>query len=275
MRKAKRGDLAVQGTEVHYELSGNPEGPLVTLSHALGANFLMWEPQLAVLRERYRVLRYDTRGHGESGVPEPPYTLEEMADDVAGLLDALGLRETSFVGLSMGGMVAQTFALRHPDRLRALALCDTTSEIPDQAQPMWDDRIQKARDQGMAPHVEPTVERWLTAPTREAQPEKAQAIRAWVRATDPKGYIGCCEAIRKLSLTDRLSEIKTPTLVLVGAEDAGTSPDVARRIHEHLPTSELVVLERAAHLTNFERPEAFNEALTDFLGRHAGHVPLK
>lgn len=262
------GTITANGVDVHYELERTSEGAVVTLSHALGVSSRMWRRQATELGDRWRVLRYDARGHGESGVPEGPYTLDELVEDAKHMLDGLGIDKTHFVGLSMGGMIGQLFALRHPDRLHSLVLCDTTSEVAEEAKPNWDERIRLAREQGMEPHVEPTLQRWLTAPYRERHPEVADEVRAWLRATDPRGYIGCCHAIRELNLTEQLERIRVPTLVLVGADDPGTPPDVARRLHERIPGSQMHVIESAAHLSNVEQPETFNRLLRDFLVAH-------
>lgn len=258
------------GVGIHYEIEGVQGGPAVTLSHSLGACLEMWEPQVEAFGDRYRLVRYDSRGHGRSAAPAPPYTLEAMADDLRAVLDDAGVERTAFVGISMGGMIGQTFALRYPDRLWALVLCDTTSEVPEAMKPMWDERIRITHQQGMAPHVEPTVERWLTQQTRSAHPDKADTIRRWVAATASNGYIGCCHAIRELSLTDALRKIEVPTLVVVGAEDSATPPEVAERIHERIEGSRMEVIEDAAHLSSFERPAELNRIVGGFLAEHAG-----
>ena len=251
--------------KTHHELVGDPQSPVVMLSHALGASAGMWDAQLPALTQRYRVLRYDTRGHGQSDVPPPPYTLDELVDDAVALLDRLGIEKAWFVGLSMGGMIGQLLALRHPERLLGLGLCATTSEIPDAAQPLWDERIRVARSDGMEPHVEPTMQRWFTPAFLESRPDAVDPIREMVRSTAVEGYVGCSEAIRRLSLTDRLGQIRLPVLVVAGREDPGAPPAVAQRIHEEISESELAVLERAAHLCNVEQAEAFNRSLLSFL----------
>lgn len=261
-------EASIHGVSLHYGLEGDLQGPTVTLSHSLGAHSGIWDPQRPVLQERFQVLRYDTRGHGSSGTPAGPYRLRDLADDVCGLLDALQIERTHFVGISMGGMIGQLLALEHPERLRSLVLADTTSEIPEAMQPVWDERIRVTRERGMEPHVEPTMERWFTATFRESHPEVVDRVREMVRNTDPRGYVSCCEAIQSLDLTDRLEEIRVPTLVVVGAEDPGTTPDVARAIHQRIPGSELEIIESAAHLCNMEQSDAFNRVVGEFLERH-------
>jgi 3-oxoadipate enol-lactonase len=252
---------------VHSDTTG-PDAPVVTLSHSLATNLSMWDPQVPALAGRYRLLRYDTRGHGGTDVAPGPYTLETLARDAAEMLDALGVERTHFVGLSMGGMIGQLLALTHPEKLRSLVLCDTSSRVPADARPTWDERIRMAEAEGMEPHVEPTMGRWFTAPFRERRPDVLDRVRAMIRTTDPKGYIGCCHAIKLLDLTDRLTAIKVPTLILVGEEDPGTPVAASRAIHERIRGSRLVVIPSASHLSNIEQPDAFNEALTAFLKEH-------
>lgn len=257
------------GITVNYALEGPATAPVVMVSHSLAAHLGMWEPQVAALTRSFRVLRYDTRGHGGSEVVPGAYTLDQLADDAVGLLDALGTDRAHWLGLSLGGMIGQTLALRAPGRLRSLILCDTTSRVPAEAKPTWEARIRTAETQGMEPIVEPTVERWFTAPFRQRRPEVVDRVRTMIRETDPRGYAGCCHAISGLDLTDRLSAIRLPTLVIVGEEDQGTPVAAARTIHEQIKGSELLVIPSAAHLSNMEQPEAFTNAVVKFLGRVA------
>ncbi len=258
------------GIGVRYTLNGAATAPIVTFSHSLATDLGMWEPQVPAVAGRYRVLRYDTRGHGGTDAPPGPYTLEMLARDAFELLETLGVGRTHFVGLSMGGMIGQLLALTHPEKLRSLVLCDTSSRIPLEARPMWDERIHTAERQGMEPHVEPTIERWFTPPFRQRRPDVADRVRAMIRATDPKGYVGCCHAIKMLDLTDRLQEIRVPTLVIVGEDDPGTPVAASRTIHERIPGSQLVVIPDASHLSNLEQPEAFTQALMSFLEKNDG-----
>ncbi len=255
---------AANGIEVHYTLEG--EGPLVTLGHSLGCNMSMWDEQARVLKECYRVLRFDTRGHGETSAPAEAYTLEQLVDDLHGLLTGLGITQTHFVGLSMGGMIGQVFALKHPQMVQSLVLCDTTSRFPPDSWPTWEERIRTVQAHGMEGLVEATIEGWFTAPFRERRRDVTDKVRAMLRSTPPQGYIGCCHAIPKIDTTDRLGEIRRPAMVIVGEDDPRTPVATARTIHEALPSSELVVLKSASHLSNMEQPDAFNSALLRFLG---------
>jgi len=258
--------LIVNGISIHYTLNGPAGAPVVTLSHSLATNLAMWEPQVAALASKFRVLRYDTRGHGGTDAPAGVYSLDQLAEDARALLGELGIERTHFVGLSMGGMIGQTLALKHPEMFRSLVLCDTSSRVPPEARPTWDERIRLAGAQGMEPLVEPTIGRWFTPNFIAGRPEVVEPIRTMIRRTPPQGFAGCGQAIKMLDLTDQLHRIVLPTLVIVGEEDLGTPVAAARAIHERIAGSRLVILPSAAHLSNLEQAEPFNRALLDFLG---------
>jgi 3-oxoadipate enol-lactonase len=222
---------------------------------------------MKALTARYRVLRYDTRGHGGTDAPAGAYTLDQLADDAQALLKALGVAKTHWIGLSMGGMIGQTLALKSPEIFLSLSLCDTSSRIPAEAKPLWADRIKTAQTQGMEPLVEGTIGRWFTAPFREQRNDVVEPVRTMIRRTPPQGYAGCCAAISALDLTDRLPAIKIPTLVVVGEEDQGTPVAASQAIQAKIAGSQLEILKSAAHLANMEQPEAFTNALTTFLAR--------
>ena len=257
--------IKANGIDVNYLVEG--EGPWLTLSHSLACNLHMWDEEAKRLSRRYKVLRYDTRGHGGSGAPAGAYTLELLADDLHALLRALGAQSTHFVGLSMGGMIGQTFALKYPGVFTSLALCDTTSRYPADAAGVWAERIKTVEAQGMEPLVEPTLARWFTAPFRKARPEVEAKVAAMIRSTPVPGYVGCCHAIPKIDLTARLAEIRCPSLVIVGEDDPGTPVAMAEDIHRALPGSKLAIIPSAAHLANLEQPDAFNQALGEFVDR--------
>jgi 3-oxoadipate enol-lactonase len=235
------------------------------MSHSLACSSRMWDAEAAALATRFRVLRYDTRGHGGSDAPPGPYTLEQLADDLDALLDALAIRSCTFMGLSMGGMIAMTHAVMRPGRLERLLLCNTTSRIPPEAQGVWQQRIDVAASQGMAPLVGGTLERWFTAPFRAAHAGVTEAVADMIRATPPGGYVGCCEAIRRLDLTSRLGAVRVPTLVISGDQDVGTPVEAARAIQLAIPGAQLGVIPSAAHLSNLEQPEAFAFLVERFL----------
>jgi len=253
------------GIDVYYEIHGKEGAPWLTLSHSLACSVRMWDEQIASFKDRYRILAYDTRGHGQSSAPAGDYTLEQLADDLKGLLDHLQISKTHYCGLSMGGMIGQTFALKYPGILQTLVLADTSSRIPPEVGPVWEERIKVAQTQGMQALVQPTLERWFTAPYRSAHPETMQRVGKLIADTPVPGYVGCCRAIPKLNLTARLKEIKVPIQIIVGADDQGTPVAMSQAIHDNAPGSRLDILPNAAHLSNIEQPQAFDRALAEFL----------
>jgi len=256
---------SANGIQMHYELHGKEGAPWLVLSHSLACSTRMWDEQVAAFQGRYRILALDTRGHGRSDAPAGPYTLEQLANDLKFLLDLLGVVGAHFCGLSMGGMIGQTCALKYPGTFSSLVLADTTSRQPADAWPVWQERIRTAETIGMQPLVEPTLSRWFTEPYRKAHPETMQRIGALIASTPVAGYVGCCNAIPKINLTARLKEIRCPILVIVGEADPATPVAMAREIHDHAPGSKLVVIPDAAHLSNIEQAAAFNGALDEFL----------
>lgn len=258
-------NITVNGISVHYTFDGPALAPVVTLSNSLSSNLSMWDPQVPALASRYRILRYDTRGHGGTEAPAGPYSLDDLAEDVRALLHVLGITRTHFVGLSMGGMIGQILGIKYPQMLQSLVLCDTMSRVPTEAKPMWDERIHTAQTRGMEPLVESTLARWFTEPFRQTGALALDQVRTMIRTTPARGYAGCCHAIAALNLTDQLKQISLPTLIIVGEDDPGTPVAASRVIHEQIDGSELVILTSAAHLSNLEQPEAFNQALVAFL----------
>jgi 3-oxoadipate enol-lactonase len=257
----------ISDIDIAYQLDGPAQGPIVMLSHSLAATMDMWRPQLPALAKDYRVLRYDMRGHGESSAPGGAYGFAMLAGDVVGLLDHLGIERVGFVGLSIGGMIGQYLAIHHADRLRCVALCSTTSAIPEAGRAMWDERIAAVESGGMAPQVAPTLERWFTAPYRSAHPDVMDWIGGMIRSTPVAGFVGCGRAIQGLNLTAELPKIKVPVLVLPGEKDPGTPPALSEIIHKAIAGSEYAVVKDAAHLANVEQAAAFNEMVAPFLKR--------
>jgi len=253
------------GIDTNYTIEG--EGPWLAMSHSLACNLSMWDEQAKSLARRFRVLRYDTRGHGESGAPLGPYSLEQLADDAKALFDALDIKRAHWVGLSMGGMIGQTFALKYPGVFQSMVLADTTSRRPPNAAQMWGERVASAREKGMDGVVDSTLGRWFTEPYRNARADVMDRIARDIRRTPVEGFAGCCEAIARVDVLERLPEIRCPTLVIVGEQDHGTPVEAARKIHEAISGSELVVIPSAAHLSNVEQAEAFNRALDAFYDR--------
>lgn len=266
--RSASGAVHANGIDIHYRIDG-ADGPWVMLAHALGVDHQLWDDIAGRLSDRHRVLRYDARGHGKTTAPHGAYTLFQMADDAAGLLDALSIPQVHFVGLSMGGMVGQILGVRHAQRLLSLTLCDTVCHTPVSAHAMWDERIGQVEAHGMSGIVEPTIQRWLTTPFREAHPDAVERIRALLRATPPHGYVGTCLAIKALDTRSSLERIACPTLVMTGEQDTGAPVEVAREIASRIPNARLKVISHAAHLAPIEQEETFLTALDEFLG-HAG-----
>jgi 3-oxoadipate enol-lactonase len=251
----------VNGTELNYEVSGKEGAPWLVFSHSLACNVRMWDPTLAAFKDKYRILNYDMRGHGQSSAPAGPYTLDMLADDVLALMKELKIERCKFIGLSIGGMIGQTLALRQTKHFEKMVLADTGHMQPPEAIKQWEDRIKIAREKGMKALVPSTMERWFTPAFRESAP--AKQIADIIAATPVNGYVGCGQAIMKLNTTARLKEIRIPVLAITG--EADPSAGATRYIGETVPGAKFVSLSRAAHIANVEQPEKFNQALREFL----------
>ncbi len=254
------------GVHLAYELHG-PEhpAPCLVLSHCLAAEMGLWEEQILELGRFYRVLTYDIRGHGFSSAPEGDYTMDELAEDLRALLDQLGLGRVHFAGISLGGMIGQVFALKHPGYLKSLTLCDTTCRVPEDLQPVWQERIETVRTRGMEAVVEPTLDRWLTPQFREEHPDTTDGIAEMIRNTPVSGFAGCCRAISRFDVSGDLHTIKVPTRVVVGENDPGTPVREAEAIQQRIPGAELRILSGARHLTCVEAAQEFNCVLREVL----------
>lgn len=249
--------------ELNHRFDGPEDAPVLVLGSSLGTTHAMWDDNVEALTERFRLLRYDTRGHGGSPVPPGPYSMEELGADVLALLDRLGLERVSFCGLSIGGMIGMWCASEAPERFEGLVLCCT---VPYFGEPeMWDERARTVRASGMEPLVDATIERWLPPETRAARPEAEEHLRSMFLSTPPEGYAGCCEAIRDMDLRDRLASITAPTLVLAGSDDPSTPAERVRSIKELVPGARYSEIEGAAHIANVAQPEAFDAAVLGFL----------
>jgi 3-oxoadipate enol-lactonase/4-carboxymuconolactone decarboxylase len=256
------------GIELFYDLRGPENAPVVVFSHSIGTSTDMWEPQLRALSSRFRCLAYDTRGHGRSEVRDTPAGMDDLAADLAGLLDGLGIARAHVVGLSLGGMTAQAFAVRYPDRLERLVLMATSAYLPPPE--AWDERARAVRADGMGAIVDAVIARWFTPAFVAADPQAVDRVRQGFLATDPRGYAACCAAIRDMDLRSAIGAIGAPTLIVAGADDPSTPPAMAEDMRVRIPGAELVVLPRAAHLLNIERADAVNRHLGAFLTEEAG-----
>jgi 3-oxoadipate enol-lactonase/4-carboxymuconolactone decarboxylase len=249
----------VSAVDLHYAVEGPEGAPVVVLVGSLGSTLEMWEPQVSALSERFRVVRYDTRGHGRSPVPPGPYTLDDLVDDHVALLDALDVERASVVGLSLGGMIALRLAAREPHRVeRVAALCTSALLGPAQA---WRDRAATVRAQGTAAVADAVLERWFTAELAAAQPALVARMREMVSGTPAEGYASCCEAVADMDLRADLRQVCAPVLAVAGADDPATPPEHLAVIAAGVPDGRLVVLDRAAHLASVERADAVNAAL--------------
>jgi 3-oxoadipate enol-lactonase len=257
--------IATRTITTDYELCGPEQAPVVMLSHSLASGMSMWDPQLVALRSRFRILRYDTRGHGGSDVPAAPYRLDDLVTDAVALMDALAIRQVHFVGLSMGGMIGQGIALAYPDRLLSLSLCSTSARMPPEAQPVVQERIEAALEEGLQALADGTLARWFTPGYLKTKPPEVERVRRQFLATPVAGYVGCTEAIRRLDYLEQLARITLSTLIIVGEDDPGTPVSASRAMHERIAGSRLVIIPSAMHLCNIERTEVFNSALAGFL----------
>jgi len=251
---------------IHFTDSGGTGVP-VLLVHAIGCDHRMWDGLGTALSPRFRVIRMDVRGHGRSAVTPRPYSLDQLADDARDLLDSLKIDKAHWVGLSMGGMIGQAFALRHPQRLRKLVLANTTSTYGTQGPEMWEARAKAVGEGGMAAVKELAMQRYFTDDFRASSSDVVDRIGAGFLATDPEGYIACCNAIRDLDFSGDLHRIKAPTLVIAGEKDVGTPVAMSKAIADAIPGATLAVIPGAAHLSAVENPEAFNKLVEDFLAR--------
>lgn len=257
--------ININGHAVHYRIDGRDGAPWLTLCHALACDLSLWDAQMAILSAHFRVLRYDLRGHGRSGVPPGPYSFQALVSDLLALLDALGIVRTHCVGLSLGGMIGQHLAFLAPERLDRLVLASTTSALGPEVAPVWASRIEQALNSGMESQVPVFLERWFTEPFRLAHPEQVARIANLIRATPVAGYSACAALIPTLDITARLAAVRAPTLVLVGEADFSTPPAMAEIIACAIPGARQDVIPDAAHLCNLEQADLFNRALLDFL----------
>jgi 3-oxoadipate enol-lactonase len=249
------------------KVSVQGQGAPVVLSHALGLDLTMWDDFAAHLATTHEVARYDHRGHGGSAVPPGPYTLDQLVDDAARLVREWGRGPVVWIGLSMGGMVGQGLAIRHPELVKGLVLANTTAQYPAAAQDAWSQRIAAVEAGGMAAVADMVVERYLHADFRAAYPERASALREQLLRSDAAGYVASCRAVRAVDWLDRLQAIRVPTLVIAGARDVGAPPAMAQAIAERIAGSKLVVLDDASHLSVAEVPDQFGAAVRELLGR--------
>lgn len=253
----------VNGVDIAYRFDGPANGRVLLVANSLMANGSMWDWNVPAFADRYRVLRYDKRGHGRSSLVPGPYSIAQLADDAAGLLDALQIEKAHFMGLSIGGMIGQQLGARYPERMYSLSLCNTASEMPPRS--LWEDRFQTARTQGLVGLVDGTISRWFTAPFIERAPSDIEKVRQMILGTNVDGYIGCGSAVRDMAQSTMLLKIKTPTLVLSGRHDPACTVDQGIVLNRLIDGSRMVIIEDAAHLSNIEQPTKFNQTVREFI----------
>lgn len=251
---------------LNHRLDGRADAPVVVLGPSLGTTLEMFDELAALLAQEYRVLRFDTRGHGGSPVGEATYSMTDLAADVVRLVDELGIERFAYLGLSLGGGIGQQIALEHGSRLTALVLCCTTSRFGDPA--AWRERAAQVRAEGMAWLVEPTKGRWFPPGYVDGQPARAGRLLDMIASTPPAGYAACCDALADFDVTTRLREIDVPTRVVAGAHDPVATPEMSRALADAIPGADLVVLEDASHIANVAQPDAFGAVVLEHLEKH-------
>jgi 3-oxoadipate enol-lactonase len=254
--------LETRGIVQHYAVQGSEGKPVLVLANSLGSDLRIWDSLVAHLTDDFRIIRYDNRGHGLSHTPAPPYALDDFVLDLVGLLDALKIKEPSVCGLSVGGVIAQGLALRHPDRVRALVLCDTGMRIG--SFDSWEERIRLVRESGLTQLIGFSMERWFSAAFREHRSVEVQGYANMLRRTPVDGYLGTCYALRDTDLTRETPKINKPALVLCGDQDLGTPPDLGRELARAIPGARFSLIKDAAHLTCIEQPQAVARHLREF-----------
>jgi 3-oxoadipate enol-lactonase len=257
--------------DLNHRLQGPEDAPVLVLANSLGTSLEMWDDQAPALAERFRVLRFDARGHGRSDVPGGPYAIEDLGRDVLGLLDALRIERAHFCGLSMGGMTGMWLGVHAPERIDRLVLCSTSTHMPPRE--TWDDRAALVRSEGMEAVADGAIERWFSEEGRDERPDAVERVRNGLLQTPAEGYAASCEAIRDHDLRDQVGAITAPTLVIVGDEDPSTPPDHARFIADRVDGARMLEIERARHLLNVEHPGLVTDELIDHLTEGSEHGP--
>jgi 3-oxoadipate enol-lactonase len=257
--------VAVNGFDMNYTIEGPEGAPWLTFANSLVTSLEMWDEQAAALKDRYRVLRYDMRGHGRSSAPKPPYTIAQLASDVLALWNAVEVDRTHYVGLSLGGMIGIHLAARRPEMFRCLIATDCRSDANEAYQNVFVERIATTREKGMAGIVEPTLARFFTPGFVAKNPATVDRFRDMIRNTDPDGHIGCCEALRGLAEGPSLPKIAVPTLFMGGEHDVGAAPAMMRPMAEATPGARYVMLEGAGHISNVEAPERYLKEIESFM----------
>lgn len=255
--------IKANGININYQIDGRDGAPWIVFSNSLATTIAMWDEQAAALKDSYRVLRYDQRGHGGTDAPAGRYPFDTLLADALALMDALAIKKAHFAGLSMGGATALGLAGRHPERFDRIIVCDSPCQSTPQSSQQWEERIVVAQKQGMEPLVELTVGRWFPPETLAKNPPHLDKVRAMIRATPVNGFVGCAAALADHDYASAAARVKHPVLFLVGEKDAPAP--AMRKLHEKLHGSRYVELPGAGHISNMDRPAEFNRAVADFL----------
>lgn len=248
---------------LHVTESGPKDGPVVVFAHALGTDLTMWDAMLPYLPDTLRLVRLDMRGHGQSPCPDGPYPMGNLVEDAARALDRLGVKACVFVGLSIGGIIAQGLAAERLDLVRGLVLSNTATKIATPA--IWRDRIEEVRRGGIEAIADATLERWFSRATLRTHPDRVANVRARLLATPLKGYLGAMEAIAETDLYESTARLRLPTLVIAGSEDGSTPADLVRETAGLIPGAQFELIRGTGHLPPVERPEEVARLLTTFL----------
>jgi 3-oxoadipate enol-lactonase len=256
--------ITINGDRFHVQVDGPDDGPALLLSNSLSSDLSMWDEQVPIWSQRFRVVRYDQRGHGRSVVTDGPYSMDQLGRDAVGVLDVLGIPKAHWCGLSLGGMVGMWMLTHASERIGRAVLANTAAHMGPVE--LWNGRIETARRGGMEALVEPTIERWFPAHFRAAAPDTMDRMRAMILRTPVAGYQGCCAAIRDMDQRGSIRSISRPVLVIIGARDPATKPEDGELIASSIANAQKRVLD-AAHISNIEQPEAFTSAVADFLSQ--------
>jgi 3-oxoadipate enol-lactonase len=256
--------IVANGTSFNYQIDSPALLPVIVFSNSLGTDLAMWDQQVPTLAQKFRVLRYDMRGHGLSSVTPGPYSIAGLAQDVVGLLDALKIERAHFCGISIGGAIGQWLGMNATDRFQSLVLSDTAARIG--TADGWNTRIKNVREGGTASVADAVVSRWFTEDFAKKSPQTVEATREMLLHTSPEGYVACCMALREMDQRETVARVSVPTLVIAGTKDAVTTPADARFLVERIKGAEYAEL-NAAHLSNIEDADAFTQALMNFLNK--------
>jgi 3-oxoadipate enol-lactonase len=254
--------INADGCPIHVEVEGREGAPVLMLSNSLGTTLHMWDGQVAPFIQHFRLVRYDRRGHGLSGVPAGPYTMERLGRDVLAVLDALGIEKINWCGLSMGGMVGQWLGANAPGRIERLVLTNTASYFPDKT--AWNERLRLVREKGIAAFAAANMERWFSKGFRERSPQVVARVQDMFSATPLEGYLACGSAVRDMDHRELLPKISAPTLVIAGKHDPATPPEANEYISKRIAGAQFALLD-AAHLSNIEQADAYTDAVLGFL----------